>query len=119
MRGFNLLILEVSNSRRVISYGPGVSLLRPRLYPWIILGTDVVGIAIQVVGATMSNSDDASTMDVTTIMLTLGVAFQAANMLFCGSLELLYWFRLRNMNGITQTQRLHAQDPHSTGGVEG
>jgi hypothetical protein len=105
--------LSITFKHMVIYYGPGASVLKPRLYPWIFLGTDVVSIVIQVVGAAMSSSDDASTVDTATIILTLGVAFQAANMLFCGSLMFLYWFRLRKIKGGTQTQQLRVQDPSS------
>ncbi|KAJ4983003.1 RTA1 like protein [Stagonosporopsis vannaccii] len=101
--------LSITFKHMVIYYGPEASILKPRLYPWIFLGTDVASIAIQIVGAAMSSSDDPSTMDTATVILTLGVAFQAANMVLCGSLMALYWYRLRK-GGATRAQQLRAQD---------
>lgn len=91
--------LSISLKHMVIHYGAEASILKPRLYPWILLGLDVVSIAIQVVGAAVSSSDDPETKDTATTILTLGVALQAANMLFCGGLMVLYWVRLRKDGG--------------------
>lgn len=101
--------LSITFKHMVIYYGPEASILKPRLSPWIFLGTDVVSIAIQVMGAAIASSDDPSTMDTATIILTIGVAFQAANMLICGTMMVLYRYRLRKIPGGTQAQRLRAQ----------
>lgn len=78
-------------------YGPRWSLLKPKFYPWVFVGTDFFSIAIQAVGGVMSaiatGNDDNDLLDTGSDLLVAGVVFQAANMLFCGGLMLIFFFR--------------------------
>lgn len=98
--------MSITFKHMVLYYGTHASVLRPRYYPWIFLGTDILSIMIQVAGSAMSSagSDNSSMMNAATAVITTGVAFQAANMVFCGFLMVLYWFRLRKTRGKSVTQ---------------
>lgn len=88
-------------NRIVIYLGVQYSVMRASWYPWIFVGTDFFSIVIQAVGgavsatATGGSTYNASLLDVGSGLLTAGVAFQAANMAFCGSLMVIYWWRYR------------------------
>lgn len=75
--------------------------MRASWYPWVFVGTDFFSIVIQAVGgaisatATGGQTFNASLLDVGSGLLTAGVAFQAANMAFCGGLMVIYWWRYR------------------------
>lgn len=75
--------------------------MRANWYPWVFVGTDFFSIVIQAVGgavsatATGGTTPNYSLLDVGSGLLTAGVAFQAANMIFCGGLMVIYWWRYR------------------------
>jgi hypothetical protein len=79
--------------------------MRASWYPWVFVGTDFFSIVIQAVGgavsatATGGSTVNASLLDVGSGLLTAGVAFQAANMIFCGGLMVIYWWRYRKDAG--------------------
>jgi hypothetical protein len=83
----------------VIEYGTQHSVLKPRLYPYVFVGTDFFSIIIQAVGgavsATATGGEDTNfaLLDAGSGLLVAGTAFQAANMIFCGGLMVLYWYR--------------------------
>ncbi|KAL2752399.1 hypothetical protein ACRALDRAFT_1072354 [Sodiomyces alcalophilus JCM 7366] len=91
--------MSITCKHLVVWYGPQWSFLRPRLYPWVFVGTDFMSILIQAVGgavsAVASDTEDMGLLDVGSGLLVAGVAFQLANMVFCGGLMVLYFLRRR------------------------
>lgn len=88
--------------KHLITYvGPRHSILKPRLYPWVFVGTDFASIAIQGMGggiASAGSNDGGSVnnlLEVGDSLLLAGVAFQVANMVLCGLLMLLYIYRYK------------------------
>ncbi|KAM0321909.1 hypothetical protein ACHAQA_009806 [Verticillium albo-atrum] len=84
----------------VMWYGTEWSLIRPSLYPWVFVGTDLISIVIQGTGGGVSSvasnrEDGQSLMDVGNGLLIAGVCFQVVNMTFCGGLMLVYIWRRR------------------------
>jgi hypothetical protein len=89
----------------VIWHGPEHSLIRPKFYPVVFVGSDLVSIMIQGAGGGIASAADSQSMvDVGNNMLLGGVAFQVFNMIFCGMLILAYaWRRRQSMSeGPTQ-----------------
>lgn len=92
--------ISVTFKHIVIYLGVQYSVMRASLYPWVFVGTDFFSIIIQAVGGAVSataTSGETNTalLDVGSGLLTAGVAFQAANMAFCGGLMVIYWWRYR------------------------
>ncbi|KAL0943391.1 uncharacterized protein CTRU02_201277 [Colletotrichum truncatum] len=93
--------ISVTFKHLVLHYGPEWSVLRPRLYPWVFVGTDFISIVIQAVGAavaafaTSGAEENQSLSDVSSALLVTGVVFQVANMVICGGLMLIYVWRYR------------------------
>ncbi|UPL01032.1 hypothetical protein LCI18_011966 [Fusarium solani-melongenae] len=91
--------IAVTFKHLVIHYGVEWSVIKPRWYPWLFVGSDVVCIIIQAAGcafAAMSSSgdkNDAKMSDISSALLILGVVFQVVNMVVCGGLMLLYYRR--------------------------
>jgi hypothetical protein len=84
----------------VIHKGVKYSVLRPNLYPWIFLGLDVVSLVLQAIGGAVSatatgGETNEQLLDIGSDLLVAGVAFQAANMAFCGMFMVIYWWRYR------------------------
>lgn len=85
----------------VLYLDPKYSVLKPKWYPWVFVGTDFISIIIQAVGgaisagATSGSTPNQKLLDLGSGLLIAGVAFQAANMAFCGGLMLIYWLRYR------------------------
>ncbi|KAL2208323.1 RTA1-domain-containing protein [Sarocladium strictum] len=78
----------------VIWHGPEFSLMKPRLYPVVFVGSDVVSILIQSAGGGIAAAADTPEMsDIGANMLLAGVTFQVVNMIFCGLLILAYAWR--------------------------
>lgn len=74
--------------------------LRAKYYPVVFIGSDFTAIFIQVAGAGMSaaGTSDGGRSDLTdaaSAVLVAGVAFQVVNMVFCGSLILLFAWNYR------------------------
>lgn len=113
--------LSITCKHLVVWYGPQWSLLRPRLYPWVFVGTDFMSILIQAVGgavsAVASDSDDMDLLDVGSGLLVAGVAFQLANMIFCGGLMVLYLLRRQRglKSGPARVGSSAAEDDDSEG----
>ncbi|KAK0387964.1 hypothetical protein NLU13_4208 [Sarocladium strictum] len=93
--------ISVTAKHLVIYFGPGGSLIRPRWYPWVFVGSDFASIFIQAVGAsiagiaTAGEEPDEALQDASSALLVAGVSFQLANMAFCAALMVVYWIRLR------------------------
>jgi len=90
--------ISITFKHLVLFYGPEWSFLKPTLYPWVFVGTDFFSIAIQAVGGVMSaiatgEEFDRNLLNTGGDLLVAGVVFQAANMLFCGGLMLIYLYR--------------------------
>lgn len=89
--------------------------MRASWYPWVFVGTDFFSIIIQAVGgavsatATGGSTYNASLLDVGSGLLTAGVAFQAANMIFCGGLMVIYWWRYRK-DAAGRAERAQAEE---------
>ncbi|KAH7122073.1 RTA1 like protein-domain-containing protein [Dactylonectria estremocensis] len=86
----------------VLYYGPQYSTIRPRLYPWVFVGSDFVSIVIQGIGgavaasASTGDDPDPKKADLGNNLLIAGVSFQVVNMVVCGALMLIYIHRYRN-----------------------
>ncbi len=90
--------ISITFKHLVLFYGAEWSFLKPKLYPWVFVGTDFFSIAIQAVGGVLSaiatgSEFDGNLLDIGGDLLVAGVVFQAANMLFCGGLMLIFLFR--------------------------
>ncbi|KAH7156033.1 RTA1 like protein-domain-containing protein [Dactylonectria macrodidyma] len=85
----------------VLYYGPQYSTIRPRLYPWVFVGSDFVSIIIQGIGgavaasASTGDDPDPKKADLGNNLLIAGVSFQVVNMIVCGGLMLVYIHRYR------------------------
>lgn len=97
--------ISVTFKHIVLWYGPQWSLMRPRLYPWVFVGTDFISIFIQVIGggataaATTGNNDNEAVRKLGEGLVVGGVAFQVANMLCCAALMLIYARRRKKEMG--------------------
>ncbi|UPK90167.1 hypothetical protein LCI18_001102 [Fusarium solani-melongenae] len=86
----------------VLYYGVQYSTIRPKLYPWIFVGSDFVSIIIQGIGgavaasASTGDNPDPKRADLGNNLLIAGVSFQVVNMVVCGVLMLIYIYRYRN-----------------------
>lgn len=94
--------ISITFKHLVLWYGPEWSFLKPKLYPWVFVGTDFISIFIQAAGGGVSatatsggETTNRSLFDVGSGMLVAGVIFQLVNMVFCGGLMLMYMFRRR------------------------
>lgn len=94
-------------------YGGQHSILRPKLIPWVFIGTDLISINIQGVGgiiAAVFTANPGSTMaKFGENMMIAGVSSQVANMLLCGSIMLVYWRRYQKYSS------LHGDDGFQAG----
>lgn len=94
--------ISVTFKHLVLWYGPQYSFMKPALYPWIFVGTDFISILIQAVGgvvasmATEEEIPDEAMLDLGNALLIAGVVFQVVNMVFCGGLMLVYFWRRRS-----------------------
>jgi RTA1 like protein len=84
----------------VLWYGAQWSVLRPKLYPWVFVGTDFISIGVQVIGggavaASASGHGGKTVARLGEIMVIGGVAFQVVNMLVCTALMAAYYIRRR------------------------
>lgn len=91
--------ISVTFKHLVLYYGSQWSLIKPRLYPWIFVGTDVISLLIQMAGggvaAMATGGEDPAMMDLGNNLMLAGVCFQVVNMVFCGGLILSYAWRRR------------------------
>ncbi|KAM5341331.1 hypothetical protein ACJ41O_014362 [Fusarium nematophilum] len=96
--------ISVTFKHLVIWYGAQWSLLRPRLYPWVFVGTDFISIFIQIIGGGVTavnatGNGSESLQKLGEGLVIGGVAFQVANMLCCASLMLIYARRRKKAVG--------------------
>lgn len=93
---FLVAAVSVSLKDLVLYYDPRWSLIKPKLYPLVFVGTDFISIFIQLVGAISVASAVASGGGNKTVVnigdgaVLSGVIFQVINMLACATLMLLY-----------------------------
>lgn len=94
--------ISITFKHLVLWYGPKFSFLRPRLYPWVFVGSDWISIVIQAAGGGVSatatsggETTDPKLFDVGSGLLVAGVIFQLVNMVVCGCLMLAYLWRRR------------------------
>lgn len=117
--------ISVTFKHLVLWYGPTWSVLRPSLYPWVFVGTDFVSIVIQAAGtiiasiATEGEEFNQDLLDVGRGLLVAGVVFQAANMIFCGGLMLVYFFRRSKAVEVAGSTVIGSVDAVHTGQSDG
>jgi hypothetical protein len=116
--------LSVTFKYVVIFYGTVHSVLRPSLYPWIFVGTDVISIAIQVTGGALtavatSASTNSNLGDIGEKLVIAGVSFQVGNMFLCGGFMVSYFLRRRAAIRKEKWlgRRLSLQDSHQVTGL--
>lgn len=86
--------ISVTFKYLVLWYGPEQSVIKPKLYPWVFVGSDMVSILVQSAGGGMASAGgDMSTLG--NNLLLAGVSFQVVNMTFCGGLIVIYMWRMR------------------------
>ncbi|KZL70538.1 sphingoid long-chain base transporter rsb1, partial [Colletotrichum tofieldiae] len=107
--------ISVTFKHLVLWYGSQWSLVRPSLYPWIFVGTDVFSLLIQMAGggvaAMATVKSDQSMSKVGNNMMLGGVCFQVVNMIFCGGLILTYaWRRRQNKTNSAYVRDDSARD---------
>ena len=93
-----------------LTFGPGFSRLRPKLYTWIFISCDVLSIALQAAGgAVASIADDMTVLDAGTNTMIAGLVTQVFTLLCFGILAADYGFAIyRNrtdLNPATETLR--------------
>jgi hypothetical protein len=103
--------ISITFKHLVLWYGPEHSLIRPRLYPWVFVGTDFISICIQSAGGGLASGagSNESVFKMGNNMLLAGVSFQVVNMTFCGGLILAYIWR-RRQSGRTCNPNDHDLD---------
>ena len=75
--------------------------MRPALYPWVFVGTDLISITIQIIGggatafAVTGDGSNDTLLKLGEGMVIGGVSFQVANMILCAGLMIIYWRRRR------------------------
>ncbi|KAH6662430.1 RTA1-like protein [Plectosphaerella plurivora] len=111
--------ISVTFKHLVIWYGSQWSLIRPKLYPWVFVGTDVVSLLVQMAGggvAAMATGDtDPAMMNLGNNLMLAGVAFQLVNMVFCGGLILTYaWRRRQNKTKVVFDSTQQGSDASET-----
>lgn len=90
----------------VLWYGAEWSVIRPKLLPYVFVGMDLLSIAVQVLGGaimtrnTTSDKGSKGEQKLAEALLVGGVAFQVANMLFCGALMLVSYRRRKRSEGL-------------------
>lgn len=78
-------------------FGPEHSILKPRLYPWIFVGCDILSMCIQAIGGGVaaSASTKISLINMGNRLIVAGIAFQVATMTLCGVLMAFFIFRYK------------------------
>lgn len=98
---FMAAAISVTFKHIIVYCGPEHSLIRPRFIPFVMIGSDFLGIIVQFVGAailaTAIDSDQSSQTrtDVGNDIIVFGVAFQVFIMIGAGGYMLLFWNRFR------------------------
>jgi len=81
-------------------FGPEHSLIKPRLYPWIFVGCDILSMVLQGIGGGVAASagGDGSNFKLVQMgnrLIIAGIAFQVATMTVCGVLMVGFIFKFR------------------------
>ncbi|KAK6716513.1 hypothetical protein SNK04_007461 [Fusarium graminearum] len=111
--------ISITFKHLVLWYGREYSFIKPVLYPWVFVGTDLFSIVIQAAGggissaATNGENANQNLLDVGSAMLVAGVVFQMANMIFCGGLMLVYIWRRHK--AIKNGAAVRAGEEHGAG----
>ncbi|RSL40966.1 hypothetical protein CEP53_013057 [Fusarium sp. AF-6] len=102
-------------------YGAEWSLFRPKLLPWILVGSDMVSILVQGTGGAVSSmasnksgKEAKNLMDAGNGLLLGGTIFQVVNMVACGGIMLLYLWKRQQSLGRFRS-RLGSGDPQDSG----
>lgn len=88
--------LSLTFKNIVLYYDARWSLIKPKLYPLLFVGTDFISIFIQLIGAiavasaVANGGDNKTVVDIGDGAVLCGVIFQVMNMLFCSVLMLIY-----------------------------
>ncbi|KAK2676356.1 RTA-like protein [Fusarium oxysporum f. sp. vasinfectum] len=112
--------ISVTFKHLVVWYGARWSLLKPRLYPLVFVGTDFISIFIQIIGGGLTamqsmGKGSETTQKLGEALVIGGVAFQVANMLCCGGLMLLYARRRKQAMKQRDPLMGNATDMYTTG----
>ncbi|KAI8650990.1 hypothetical protein NCS57_01434600 [Fusarium keratoplasticum] len=106
-------------------YGSEWSLFRPALLPWILVGSDMVSIAVQGTGGAVapmasskSGKEAQDLMDIGNGLLLGGTIFQVVNMVVCGGIMLLYLWKRQQSLGRFRS-RLGSSDLQDSGKASG
>lgn len=112
--------ISVTFKHIFIYAGRQYSIVRPKWVPYIFIGSDLFAILVQVVGGVIAatalgnDSNTTTIFDVATAILTTGVAFQAANMIFCGAFVIIFLRRYqRAKKHKTDTPREQTEYDHA------
>jgi hypothetical protein len=91
--------ISVTFKHLVVWHGPEYSLIRPKWYPIVFVGSDLISIMVQGAGGGLAASGDSVDMQkMGNDMMLGGVIFQVINMVGCGFLILSYvWRRKKAM----------------------
>lgn len=89
--------------KHIILYlGPEHSKLKPKLFTWIFIGSDIGSLLLQAAGggvAASAGSTDQTLLKIGDDIMIAGIAFQVATMSVCGILTLDFFLRLRKNGG--------------------
>ncbi|KAM0562942.1 hypothetical protein ACHAPJ_001783 [Fusarium lateritium] len=112
--------ISVTFKHLVIWYGAKWSLLKPKLYPLVFVGTDFISIFVQIIGGGLTAMQSMGKGSETTrklgeALVIGGVAFQVANMLVCAALMLTYVRRRKKGLQLRDPLMASAPDPYATG----
>ncbi|EYE97197.1 RTA1 domain-containing protein [Aspergillus ruber CBS 135680] len=85
--------------KHIIAYlGPEHSKLKPKLFTWIFIGSDIGSLLLQAAGggvAASAGSTDQALLKTGDDIMIAGIAFQVATMSVCGFLTLDFFLRFR------------------------
>jgi hypothetical protein len=119
--------ISITFKHIVLQEGPQYSFLKPKLYPYIFVGTDFFSIVIQAAGGGVSASatdvspPNQALLDAGSALLVAGTAFQAANMIFCGGIVLVWYWRLNRARkaGLAPRRKIGVASSAAGGQLEG
>ena len=98
----------------VIYCGPQYSRLKPRLYPWVFVGSDLGSIVLQAIGggvaASAGNSANPKLLDAGNGLIVAGIVFQVVTMVVCGTLATDFFIRFLK----TKPNSISQEKPNKT-----
>lgn len=107
--------ISICFGRMVHYVGTQYSILRPKLIPWVFVGTDIFSICIQGVGgiiAAVSSGSGDTTSTLSSVgegLMIGGVCFQIANMLVTTGVMIIVWRRYQNAKKSENLERVRTQ----------